>query len=446
MIERIPPHNKEAEQAVIGSLLIDNSTWSIIEDLLSCEDFYVVAHKKIFKAMSDFKDKMFDIITIVSWLRDRDELDAVGGAVYVVDLADNVPSAANIEYYAKIVKEKSLRRSLIKKAYELSNIAYAEDEDISEVVNKAQREILRLDSGRTKGNIKTSKEITKRTLQDIERRYQDGKSVIGLSTGLKELDDWTSGLQNGELTIIAGRPGMGKTAIAMNIGQAASLKGECVLVHSIEMPDESLMIRMLAALSKVESKNLRKGFVRDAEWPSVVKAAGRMSDAALLIDDSSTITTAELRSSARRAKKEHNISLLVLDYIQLMTPATKGERREQEVAEISRTLKSIARELHIPVIGISQLNRGVDARTDKRPMMSDLRESGAIEQDADLILFIYRDEVYNKSEDNPQKGIAEIIIGKNRHGPTGIIKTVFLDKFQTFVDLEKQQDTWYGRD
>ncbi|MEN6375512.1 MAG: replicative DNA helicase [Smithella sp.] len=437
MLERTPPHNIDAEKAVLGSMILDNSTIAMIDGIISAEDFYLESSKRIFKAIEKQQASgVVDIITVCDVLRDAGQLDSCGGMLGISDLVDNIPSAANIVYYANIVKENSVRRNLLEVSYEITNLAYAAQEPIAEIIEKSQKNIMTISSLSKNNSILSTKDIAQKTFKEIEARNKSG-NIVGLSTGLRDLDEVTGGLHKGELTIIAGRPGMGKSCLSVNIAHAAGLRLEPSLICSIEMPNETLMIRMLSSMSRVESRNLRRGYVRDAEWPVLIESVTNIAKAPIYFDDSPNITPAELRQRARKSKKDYDIQLLVLDYMQIMQTGSR-ERREQEVSEISRTLKGIARELNIPVIGVSQLNRQVDQRTDKRPMMSDLRESGAIEQDADLILFIYRDEVYNKAEDNPEKGIAEIIIGKNRHGDTPIIKTVFLAKYQQFKDLQKE--------
>lgn len=433
---RQPPYNVEAERSVIGSILMDNQTIELIEDIINFEDFYLEAHKRIFQAIiKNHKTTAIDIVTIGALL--GDELKKVGGITFIASLVDDIPSAANIVYYAEIVKENALRRRLLDSAYQITELVYGSD-PVNEVIEKSQKSVLAINPISQGETIKSAREVAKTTFEQIETRNKKG-GLIGLSTGLTDLDENTGGLHPGELIIIAGRPGMGKSALAVNIAHAAGMRGEASLIFSIEMPDESLMIRILSSMTKIESRQIRKGFLKNTDWPNLVSAVSRVSNTPIFFDDSPLITPIELRMRARKAKKDHDIKLIVLDYLQIMTPASKGERRDQEVAEISRTLKSIARELKIPVIGVSQLNRAVDSRPDKRPLMSDLRESGAIEQDADVIAFIYRDEVYNKDEENPDKGIAEINIAKQRNGPIFTIKTVFSDKYQQFKNIAPEQ-------
>jgi replicative DNA helicase len=434
MFERVPPHNIDAEKAVLGSMLMDNQMINEIDGRLQKSDFYITAHQEIFTVIEqNYKTKALDLITVCALLKEKGKLDSCGGTTFIADIIDNIPSAANIVHYAEIVKENSLRRQLLMRSYLISEMAYSTD-NISECIEKAQKSILSVNPISNDNIIKTAREVAKETFYQIEEQSKN-EGLLGLSTGLKDLDNLTSGLCPGELTIIAGRPSMGKSCLAGNIADAAGTRGEASLIVSIEMPNNAIMIRFLASRTNIEARQLRKGFVREGEWPKLTAAAGNISEAKIYFDDSPLITPTELRMRARKAKKEYDIKLLVLDYMQIMVPGGNHKNREQEVSDISRTLKSIARELNIPVIGVSQLNRGVDSRPNKRPLMSDLRESGAIEQDADLILFIYREEVYDKRDDNPEKGIAEISIGKQRHGPTATIKTAFSDKYQKFSDM-----------
>lgn len=436
---RQPPYNVESEQSVIGSILMDNQTIELIDGIINFEDFYLEAHKRIFKAIiKNYKTTAIDFITLAG-LFTPEELKNIGGKLYLSELVDNIPSAANIIHYAKIVKENSLRRKLLESAYQITELAYSSDE-LKDVIEKSQKSVMAINVISNGETIKSAKEVARTTFEQIETRNKKG-GLVGLSTGLTDLDEVTGGLHEGDLTIIAGRPGMGKTVLADNIAHYAGMRGNASLIFSIEMPNEALMTRMLASMTKIENRNLRKGFVHSLDWPKLVDASQRVSGSRIYFDDSPMITPQELRIRARKAKADYDIKLLVLDYIQLMQPSVRGRSREQEVSEISSTLKSIARELSISVIGVSQLNRELEKRPDKRPTMSDLRESGAIEQDADTILLIYRDEVYNKSEDNPEKGIAEIGIGKNRNGQITTIKCVFSDKYQKFSDIVHEYKT-----
>jgi len=440
-LRRVLPHDYAAERAVIGGLMMDNQAVSDVLSILDTDgqDFYHTAHRSIFRAILDLTDKgtTADLITVCDELRSRGNLDKVGGPVYVSEVEDGAISVANIRHYCTIVKSKAIERHIISEAGKLIEATYSPTVDTDEALNQAQRSILALSLAREgKKTMHTSRDLARNTFAMIEKRHAQGGPLIGLPTGIRDLDDLTSGLQNADLIIIAGRPSMGKTALVGNIAMHSALSGVPVLLFSLEMPAESLMTRILAGMSNIDSRQLRRGFVCNDQWSRLADAASRIGAAPLHIDDKVDITLAEIRAKARRLKAEHGLGLLIIDYIQLMRVPGRHDTREQAVAEISRTLKAIARDLEIPVIGLSQLNRQVDGRSNKRPMLSDLRESGAIEQDADLIAFIYRDEVYNKYESNPERGIAEIEISKARNGPTGTVRVRFSAKTQTFRDLD----------
>lgn len=442
MTERTPPYDIEAERAVIGSALLDNQVIEVVEVIISAGDFYTEAHKKIFSAiLTHYKKTPIDIITLGKLL-DEQTLKNIGGISYVSSLVDNVPSSANAEHYAGIVKEFSLRRQLLQAAYKTSLAAHDLSQPIDEIIENAQKEALNINPFYVKNNIKTAGEIAKRTIDLVEVRSK-GTGLYGISTGLTDLDEITGGIAPGKLTILAGRPGMGKSALAMNIAREASLKENPALIVSLEMLNEDIMVRIFASITKIESRQIMRGYLRATDWPNLVSAASDVAGTPLYFDDAPIITPLELKMRVRRAVKEYGIKLLVVDYLQLMKSAVKGERREQEVSEASRTLRFIAREDGISVIGVAQLNRELERRPDKRPQLSDLRESGAIEQDADLVIFLYRDEVYNKEEDNPERGLAEINVAKNRHGAVGTAKVVFSDKYQQFSNLVKHYSTNY---
>ena len=438
---RILPHDHDAERAVIGGLMLDNQAVSDVLSILGSDgqDFYHTAHRSIFRAIMELINKgiVADLITVCNELKSQGSLDKVGGPVYVSEVEDGAISAANIRYYCAIVKSKAIERHIIAEAGKLIEAAYSPTVGTDEALNQAQRSILGLSLSQTGKTMHTAHDLARSTFAMIEKRHTQGGALIGLPTGIHDLDNQTLGLQNADLIIIAGRPGMGKSALVGNIAMHSTLNGVPVLLFSLEMPAESLMTRILAGMSNVDSRQLRRGFVCNDQWSRLADAASRIGAAPLFIDDKVGITPAEIRAKARRLKAEHGLGLLIIDYIQLMRVPGHHDTREQAVAEISRTLKEIARELEIPVIGLSQLNRQVDSRPNKRPMLSDLRESGAIEQDADVIAFIYRDEVYNKSESNPERGIAEIEIAKHRNGPTGTVRVQFAAKTQTFRDFGK---------
>lgn len=424
---RIPPHSLDAEKAVLGAVLLDNLSLGAVIEIIEAGDFYSDGHRKIFAAiiaMSD-RNEPVDLITLSNSLKDQKRLEQIGGRAYLAELVDNVASAANITYYARIVKEKAVKRSLIASASKMLDAAYSPEKSTEEAISEAQQVILSLSTTGSKRRIQTAHEIAKKTFAVIEERSKRGDTLSGQSTGLRKLDELTLGLQKGELFIIAGRPGEGKTALAIGIARHVAQEGTPVFFFSAEMPSETLMIRMFSGATGIDSHQLRRGSIFGSSWGLLTKATESIASIPLFIDDGSDLTPTELRATARRLKGEHGIGLLIVDYIQLMKANGRYETREREVAETSRALKGIARELNIPVIGLSQLNRNIESRPDKRPLLSDLRESGAIEQDADVIAFIYR----NKAEDT-----AQIDIAKHRNGPTGKI-TIRFSRTQTFEDL-----------
>jgi len=430
-ILKVPPQNLEAEQSVLGGILLENGALNPVLEIMAGSDFYSDAHRKIFGGILELSDRNqpVDLITLSNHLRDKKQLDAVGGVVYLSQLVDNVPSAANIGHYARIVKEKSVLRNLIGTATEILNRTYGAGADVDSVLDEAEHAIFEISQNKIKPSFYPLKDIIKDSFRTIERLYERKELITGVATGFTKLDEMTSGLQRSDLVIIAGRPSMGKTAFALNIAQYCSVEdGVPVAVFSLEMAKEQLAMRMLSSEARVDSQKIRKGFLGEADWPKLTTAAGRLSEARLFIDDTPSISVLEMKAKSRRLKAEHGLGLIVLDYLQLMKGSDYADTREQEISEISRSLKGLAKELNVPVVALSQLNRKVEDRTSRRPQMADLRESGAIEQDADVILFLYRDEVYNKSEDNPEKGFAEIIIGKQRNGPV----VVFQEKFTRF--------------
>ncbi|MCX7817436.1 MAG: replicative DNA helicase [Syntrophales bacterium] len=437
---RVPPQNIEAEQSVLGSILLDNKALYTVQEILTAKDFYRESHRKIFTAIQDLteRNEPVDLITLSNLLKDRNELDAVGGISYLSTLVDAVPSAANVDHYAKIVKEKAILRKLIDTATEILEKTYNADGDIEEVLDEAEHAIFEISEHKVRSSFTSLREIIKHSFITIENLSKRRELVTGIPTGFEKIDELTAGLQKSDLIIIAGRPSMGKTAFALNIAQYVAIeKGIPVAIFSLEMAKEQIAMRLLASTAKVDSHRLRKGFLGETDWPKLATAAGLLADAPIFIDDTPAITVLEMKAKARRLKAEQGLGLIILDYLQLMRSTGYKESREQEISEISRSLKALAKELNVPVIALSQLNRKVEDRTNRRPQMADLRESGAIEQDADVIAFIYRDEVYNRSEDNPEKGIAEVIIAKQRNGPTGTIKLAFLEKFTSFENLAR---------
>jgi len=442
-LHRLPPQNLDAEQSILGGILLDNQALNSVLEVLEHRDFYSESHRKIFAAILDLSERNepCDLITLSSMLKDKQQLDQVGGMAYLASLVDNVPSAANVAHYAKIVKEKAILRRLIGTATEILTKSYNAGADVDEVLDEAEHAIFEISENKIRPAFFPIKNIIKDSFKTIEKLYERKELITGVPTGFEKIDDLTSGLQKSDLIIIAGRPSMGKTAFALNIAQhAATDAGIPVAVFSLEMSKEQLALRMLSTAAKVDSQRLRKGFLGETDWPKLTTAAGRLSEALIFIDDTPAITALEMKAKARRLKAESGLGLIILDYLQLMRGGAYRDSREQEISEISRSLKALAKELNVPVIALSQLNRKVEDRTNRRPHMADLRESGAIEQDADVIAFIYRDEVYNKSEDNPEKGLAEIIIGKQRNGPTGMVKLAFLEKYTCFENLAHSED------
>jgi replicative DNA helicase len=437
---KLPPQNVEAEQSVLGGILIENDAINKVMEILTPEDFYRDAHRRIYNALLNLsvRDEPADLITLTNELRKIDQLDAAGGASYIASLIDSVPTAANIEYYAKIVKEKSILRQLIQTSTDIITESYQDRSDVESFLDEAERSIFQISENRVRPSFYPIRDIVKQSFKTLERLYEKKELVTGVPSGFKELDQMTAGFQPSDLIIVAGRPSMGKTAFCLNVAQYAAIeKRTPVAIFSLEMSKEQLVIRLLCSEAHVEGTRLRTGFLSEGDWPRLTIAAGNLSEAPIFIDDTAALSVLELRAKARRLKADQGLGMVIIDYLQLMKGRTRVESRQQEISEISRSLKAVAKELNIPVIAVSQLSRRTEERTGMRPQLSDLRESGAIEQDADLILFLYRDEVYNRSEDNPNRGKAEMIIGKQRNGPTGKIELAFLSKFTTFKDLYK---------
>lgn len=441
-LEKLPPQNIEAEQSVLGAILLDNNALYSAFELITQDDFYKDSNRKIFLSMTELieKNEPIDIITLTDQLRKKNHLDAVGGTQYLTSLASMIPTSANVRYHAKIVREKSMVRGLLRSVTEIARSVYEEERDAEELIDYAEKTIFDLSEKRISPSFSLLKEVIKDSFQMIEQLYDKKETVTGVPSGFKELDELTTGLQKSDLIIIGGRPSMGKTAFSLNIAQHVGVDlNEPVAVFSLEMSKEQLAFRMLCSEAMVDSNNIRKGFIRKDDWHKLTSAAGKLAQAPIFIDDSSAISVLEMRAKARRLKVEHGLSLIIVDYLQLMRGRGNVERREQEISEISRSLKGLAKELRVPVIALSQLNRGVETRTgNKKPTLADLRESGAIEQDADVIIFLYRDEVYNR-DSNDNKGKAEIIIAKQRNGPTGSINLAFLSQCTRFVDYSDRE-------
>lgn len=439
---KVPPHSNEAEQSVLGGLMLDNRAWDTVIEKLRETDFYRNEHRLIFKVMARLIEhsKPLDVLTVSEALREMHELEQAGGEVYLFELANNTPSVANIAAYADIVRERSVLRQLISAAHEIADSAFnAQGRSIVELLDNAERNVFSISEQGTRGSGPINvKEFLAKTMDKIDTLFHSNSSITGVPTGYHDLDDMTSGLQASDLVILAGRPSMGKTGFAMNIAEHVVIKSRLpVLVFSMEMPGESLVMRMLSSLCRIDQLRIRSGKLADEDWPRISSTVSMLSEAPLFIDDTPALSPAEMRARARRlAKEQGQLGLIVVDYLQLMQVPGYGENRTAEISEISRSLKSLAKELKVPVVALSQLNRGLEQRADKRPVMSDLRESGAIEQDADLILFIYRDEVYNDT--SPDKGTAEIIIAKQRNGPIGKVRLTFLGQFTCFENFIRQ--------
>ncbi|HET6514125.1 MAG TPA: replicative DNA helicase [Thermodesulfovibrionales bacterium] len=436
-LDRLPPQNVEAEQSVLGAILLDNEAISKALEILSPDDFYREAHRRIFDAMIELyeKNEAIDLITVTDTLKRKNDLEAVGGVTYLSSVAGQVPTAANIRYHSKIIKEKALLRGLLSSTTEIAAKVYESSLEPDELVDFAERSIFNISDRRTKTSFYPLKEVIKSSFEMIEHLYDRKEAITGVPSGFTDLDELTTGFQPGDLIVIGGRPSMGKTALGLNIAQHVALEArEPVAIFSLEMSKEQLALRMLCAEAMVDSNSVRKGFIKKEDWHKLTSAAGRLAEAPIFIDDSSGTTVLEMRAKARRLKIEHHggLGLVVVDYLQLMRSRGGFERREQEISEISRSLKGLAKELRVPVIALSQLNRGVEQRHDKRPTLADLRESGAIEQDADVIIFLYRDEVYNK-ENPTNKGKAEVIIAKQRNGPTDTVHLTFLSSCTRFA-------------
>jgi len=434
---KIPPHSIKAEQSILGGLMLDNTAWDQVADLILEDDFYRHDHCMIFRAIAHLADysKPFDVVTLSEWLDSRDELNTVGGLAYLGSLAKDTPSAANIKAYAHIVRERSIFRQLISVGAEIADDAFNPDgRDSTEILDVAESKVFKIaeKGARAKEGFVGIKNLLTKAVDRIDTLFQQDNPITGLPTGFIEFDEKTSGLQSGDLIIVAGRPSMGKTSFSMNIAENAAIDtGKPVAVFSMEMPGDALAMRMISSVGRIDAHKVRTGKLSDEDWPKLTHAVGILAEASIYIDDTPALTPNELRAKARRLTREAGgLGLIVIDYLQLMQVHGKSDNRAAEISEISRSLKGLAKELSCPVMALSQLNRSLEQRPNKRPVMSDLRESGAIEQDADLIVFIYRDEVYNP--DSEDKGIAEIIIGKQRNGPIGTVRQTFLGQYTRF--------------
>ena len=435
---RLPPQNVEAEQSVLGTILLSDHSLSTVLETLESADFYQDGHRLIFEAMIVLfeKNEPQDIITVSNQLKDQNNLDAAGGLGYLATLTSIVPVTSNLFHYAKIIRQKAILRNLIRVNTEIASRCYEEQGDIDILVDEAEQAIFEIARSKSNQSFTHLKRIIPGAFETVEQLYKRKEQITGIPTGFTELDRMTAGLQPSDLIILAGRPSMGKTAFAMNIAQNATLLDKTgVAVFSLEMSKEQLAMRLLCSAGHIDSQRVRTGRLHNEDWPKLTRAVGMLTEAPMYIDDTPAISVLEMRAKVRRLAAHSPLGLIIVDYLQLMRGRSSIENRTQEISEISRSLKAMAKELKVPVIALSQLNRSLESRTDKRPMMSDLRESGAIEQDADVICFIYRDEVYNKAEDNPNIGISEIIVGKQRNGPTGTVKLTFIKEFTMFENL-----------
>ena len=443
---KLPPHSLQAEQAVLGGLMLDNNAWDSIADVVCEEDFYRRNHRLIFRAIAQLAEQgnPLDAVTLSEWLEQNSLLNDVGGLSALGMLAQNTPSAANIKAYAAIVRENSVMRQLIDVGNQIANSAYeTEGRDSGALLDNAEKLVFDIaeQGKRGKRGFRNIRGLLAAAVDRIDMLFQQDSAITGVSTGFTDLDNMTAGLQPSDLIIVAGRPSMGKTTLAVNFAENAAIKDQVpVAIFSMEMPGEHLALRMMSSLGHIDQHKIRTGKLDDDDWPRLTSAVSLLDGAPIFIDDTPALTPMELRARARRLKREHNIGLIVIDYLQLMQGSSNRENRATEISEISRNLKALAKELEVPVIALSQLNRSLEQRTDRRPVMSDLRESGAIEQDADVIMFIYRDEVYN--EDSPQKGLAEIIIGKQRNGPIGKCTLTFRGQFTRFENYAA--DNYYS--
>jgi len=434
---RLPPQDLDAERSVLGAMLLEKNALSEAIELLKPGDFYRPAHAQIFEAMAALfeRNEPVDEVTLAAELKNRAQFEAIGGTSFLAALTESVPTAANVGYYAKLVRDRGLMRTLIATATAIAGSGYEAGSEIEVLLDEAEAKIFEITSARDQRGFIPLKDVVKSVFKRIETLYENKQPITGVSTGFVDLDKVTSGLQPSDLIIVAGRPSMGKTAFALNVAQSASIQHHVpVAVFSLEMSREQLVMRMLCAEGRIDGHRLRGGFLKDTDWPKLARAAGALAEAPIYIDDTGALSILEMRAKSRRLQAEKGLGLIVVDYLQLMHGRASAEGREREISEISRGLKALAKELSVPVVALSQLNRSLEARTDKRPMLSDLRESGAIEQDADVICFVYRDDYYH--EDSPDKGIAEIIIGKQRNGPTDTVRLRFAKEYTRFENLQ----------
>ena len=443
MLDRVPPQNIEAEQSVLGSILIEQSAIAKISDILQPEDFYREAHRMVYRAaMTLFeRGEAIDFITVIDTLRREESLERAGGISYITSLANGVPTAANIVFHAKIVPEKSLLRRLIHAATDIAALGYAETEEVERVLDQAEQKILEVATRKIGQDYAPIKEIIFSTLDKIDEMHKAKGGITGLSTGFTNLDKLTGGFQRSDLILIAARPSMGKTAFVLNVAQhMATRDKKSVAIFSLEMPREQLAMRMMCAEGLIDSQRFRTGAMSSDEWKNLVDAADRLSASPMFIDDTAGVNAVELRNKARRISKEHGLDCIIIDYLQLMDGGAHSriDNRQQQISDISRSLKALARELQVPVIALSQLSRGPESRTSRKPMLSDLRESGSLEQDADMVAFLYREDYYNPETE--KKNLTELIIAKNRNGPTETVELYFHKNFTRFTDYSPRSD------
>jgi len=437
---KVPPHNLEAEQTILGSILINNDALNQVVDILSGEDFYRETHTQIFEGMLALynRDDPVDLITLSQVLKERGALDKAGGTDYLASLAEATSTSAGIMHHAKIVKDLSTRRSLIGHCARISESCFQFINDTDEVLDLAEQSIFEISERNIDQNFFSLNEVIKESFKKLESTSHKGDFITGISTGFTDFDNLTSGLQPSDFIIIAGRPSMGKTSLALNIAHYAALEEKAgVALFSLEMSKLQLGIRLLGLDAMIDASKLRRGSLQDDEWVRLTDAANRLSELPIYVDDTSGLSVLEMKAKARRLRKKYNISLVIIDYLQLMQSKKSVESRQQEISDISRSLKALAKDLNIPVVALSQLNRRVEDRPNKRPILADLRESGAIEQDADLILFIYREELYNRTEEN--RGKAEVIVAKHRNGPTDVVKLTFREKYTKFDNFYREE-------
>ncbi len=439
LLKRVLPHSIEAEQSVIGSMIMDREAITVASEIISGEDFYGRQYGVLFDAMVELNDegKPVDLVTLQDRLKEKDVPPEVSSLEFIRDLITAVPTSANIKYYANIVAEKATLRKLIRLNEDIANTCYAGKENLEVILEDTEKRVFELVQRRNTGEFVPIRQVVMNAMDKIEKASKNKGNVTGIATGFIDLDYRTAGMQPSDLILIAARPSMGKTAFVLNIAQYVAFRSnQTVAIFSLEMSKEQLVNRMFSLESRVDAQHLRTGNLSDAEWEKLIESAGVIGKSNLIIDDTPGISISELRSKCRKFKLEHNLQMIIIDYLQLMSGSGKGgDSRQQEVSDISRSLKALARELSVPVIALSQLSRAVEQRPDHRPMLSDLRESGAIEQDADMVMFIYRDDYYNK--DSEKKGIAEIIIAKQRNGPIGTVDLVWLPEYTKFANLER---------